>query len=477
MKLNRLRIKFTSKIGNNSQKFDEDEVDHDFLPLVIQQIVSVPVIFKLNIDCFDEIFDYLPLIDLDVLSQACKRLQLIVGDYFQRTFSALEFRVKRDGLHLDAQRNSNKILGFDRFIQNLVIRGFLWSSFGDGLKRFRYIDAHCTRHLKRIRFENVQLTGREIECIKEILNNVEIVIIDNCRIKRKFYDNFPGVCTNLRRLQVLNFQCNRNVYKRTGNEWLLRNYPKLQHLEWTQSTNGCRIDELKTFFENNLNIRSFSTNSICLLMTRQLIIDSNVKLHNLFIDFDRDGLSNIESVWESLHELLNHYKRLHLHFKNCNQRHIDQMASIRMLESLHLKTNENLNLCQLDGLKQLRIDTLAPISVISMDIVANRLISLERIYFKCVYLEEILPFIRGSSNLRKFKIDFVQNKEKFKSILNLNVMNEERKKLTSARKITIYIEEAVFLATKWKMRKTEYEFIEIRRTEELDWDTLEAAKL
>lgn len=57
------------------------------------------------------------------------------------------------------------------------------------------------------------------------------------------------------------------------------------------------------------------------------------------------------------------------------------------------------------------------------------------------------------------------------------MINEECKRLIKARKITIYIEEAVFLATKWKIGKTEYDFIEIRRTEEIDWDTLEAAKL
>lgn len=479
MKLNRLKIKFASKNGNSSRKLDENDVQHDFFSLIIPR-ASEPAIFKLNanIDCFDEIFDYLPLVDLASISQICKWLERITGKYFQQNFPALKFRVKRDGMYLDGNKNTNKIHGFDEFVQNLVIRGFLWSSFGDGLKRFRYIDAHCARHLKRIRFENVQLTGREIECIKEIFNNVETVIIDNCRIKRKFYDNFPVVCFNLRRVEVRNFQCNRNVYKRTGNEWLLRSYSKLEYLEWTQTTNSCRIDELKTFFELNPNIHSFSTNSSCLWMSRQLIMDSKVKLQNLFIDFDREGLSNIESIRDLLNELHDReiFKRLHLQFRNCNQRHIESMSLLQTLESLHLKSNENINLCQLNHLKVLSIDSIATSNVISMQIVANQLYRLEQIHFKCAQLEDFQPFIRCSPNLRRIKIDLLLNKEKFKCILNLNAMNAERKLLARARKVTVYIDEEVFLATKWRTGKSEFEFIEIRRTEAWDMDALEVVE-
>lgn len=475
MKLNGLTKKFVAKIGNSSQKRDENDVIHDFSPFPDQQGAfhsSEPAIFSLivNTDCFDEIFDYLPLMDLVAISQTCKAMQMIGGRYFQQTFPALEFRVKRDGLHLDGHRH---VHGVEGFVQNLVIRGFLWSSFGDGLRRFRYIDAHCTKHLKRIRFENVQLTGREIDCIREALNNVEMVIINNCRIKRKFYDIFPSVCVNLRRLDVQHFQCNRNVYKRTGNEWLLRNYPKLKHVGWTQSTNGCRIDELHRFFALNPKIRSFSTNYSCLLMNKHVVFDSNVKLKNLFIDFDRDALSNIESVCDLLNELHDRDVKMHLHFKHCNQRHIDQITSVQGVASLHLKNNEHLNLSQLKHLKELRIDSIASNSMISMKILANRLKSLERIYFKHASFEDFLPFVCQSVNLRKIKIDFIENKDKTGHILHLNDMNEERKKLKNARKIMLYVEETIFLATKWNIGITDCKLIEMRRTEALDWHALE----
>lgn len=432
---------------------------------------SPPAIFKLNPDCLEEIFDYLTLQDLYVMCRTCKRFNLIAGNYFRQTYAALEFRSKRDGIYTTYRHTSVKFSGFDRFIESLVIRGFLYSSFESGLKRFQYISANCNKFLQQIRFENVQLTGREIECIREIMANVVCVAIENCRLKRKFYERFPEMCANLRKLSVNRFQCNQNVLKRTGNEWLLRNWPKLEHLRWTQVTNGCRINELKMFFELNPTIRRFSTNYSCLWMSRCLIFDSSVKLNDLIVEFDRTALPNINFIYNLLNELHQNgvYKRLHLEITYFNQRFIDEMIDLRGLEGLTLgNLEETVDLSPLVNLKILKIANESSINARNFKVMAEKLKNLEEIYLKQADFREFLPFIQQSVKLKRMKIDLVRSKD-FNGILDLNNLNKQREQLEKARKIMIYIDEKVYLATKWTEKKTEFNLIEIRRTDQAQW--------
>lgn len=53
-------------------------------------------------------------------------------------------------------------------------------------------------------------------------------------------------------------------------------------------------------------------------------------------------------------------------------------------------------------------------------------------------------------------------------ILDLKNINEERKKLPDAKKVTIYLEDVDYLANKWKRRLIDFDFVEIRRAEEYE---------
>lgn len=53
-----------------------------------------------DIDCLDEIFEWLTLTDLLSISQTCKRLQWAAGDFFRRNYSALQVQATSNGVYV-----------------------------------------------------------------------------------------------------------------------------------------------------------------------------------------------------------------------------------------------------------------------------------------------------------------------------------------------------------------------------------------
>ena len=79
-----------------------------------------PRIFKLNIDCFDEIFDYLSTEDLLGIGQTCKTMQQVVGEYFKKNYTAASMFGGNDGIYRVFSINGTEraeTAGFNKFIR------------------------------------------------------------------------------------------------------------------------------------------------------------------------------------------------------------------------------------------------------------------------------------------------------------------------------------------------------------------------
>lgn len=79
-----------------------------------------PRIFKLNIDCFDEIFDYLSTEDLLGIGQTCKMMQQVVGEYFKKNYTAASMFGGNDGIYRVFSINGTEraeTAGFNKFIR------------------------------------------------------------------------------------------------------------------------------------------------------------------------------------------------------------------------------------------------------------------------------------------------------------------------------------------------------------------------
>lgn len=428
-------------------------------------------VFRLNIDCFDEVFDYLSIADLSLLGQTCDRMHKICANYFHENCSAFELQAKYNGMYLDCCKNGCKVNGIEKFVEKLSIRTNGIINFQNAAKTFRYIETIGNKTLRKLQFSFIQLTGRDIECIKDILSNIETVVIEQCKMNEKFYEQFPEVCQNLRHLYVERFQCNRNVVKRNGNEWLLRSWPKLEHFGWTPTGDAQIIDELTIFFQLNSKLKSFSTDLRTLWTNRDAIMQSNVQLDELTVEVFGWQLPNGDFAQHFLNEMYDcgFFKRLHLHATFFDEAHdFEQVALTKGLEALRCPNLiDGLLLSKFIGLKELRIGLSSPVR--NMDILAKCLVNLERLHIRYAAMDDFLPFICHSPKLKFIKIDAVKDLTDFNSKLDLNAMERERMKLTWARKVRIYIDECVYLATKWAYGMHEFSLVEIKRAHSNEW--------
>lgn len=122
---------------------------------------------------------------------------------------------------------------------------------------------------------------------------------------------------------------------------------------------------------------------------------------------------------------------------------------------------------------------------------ADHLENLERILFYEADLDDIIIFIKKSRKLTKIKVtSFVLPGSIMKktdqklifdgcdhagdlktvNVINLPMLNAERAKLPNAKMVTLYVTEEVYLATKWTMKRTDFEFIQMRRNDSFEWD-------
>lgn len=124
-----------------------------------------------------------------------------------------------------------------------------------------------------------------------------------------------------------------------------------------------------------------------------------------------------------------------------------------------------------------KIDRFAPRSTNSIELAEtsrvylegiplNDLRNLERLHLfrnSC----DILHIIQQLRNLREIKISRFRPTE----ILELDMLDGERGKLAGARKVTIYVPDAVYLATKWATENgtTNFNMIEMKRANSCEW--------
>lgn len=438
----------------------------------IDEINGQPPIFKLNIDCLYKVFDYLPLQDIHSCGQTCMSLQQLAGEYFQLNYITEAYINPKD---IEYPGHSTKMNDFNKFVQNLLFTTM--TLITRSIRKISWYAAKNYNHkLKRIRFYQVDLTGAEIRNLHNTWEYLESVAIEECTVNHKFYDQFPKLCSNLKRLYVKDFDYRRNVLRRTGNEWLLFKYPQLVHLHWTRTNNWHRIDELRIFFERNPQVRSFTIDIETLWTNRDLIIESQIKLDDLTIEMGsgEQEPQDIHHIYNLLDEFYAQgvFRRLHFNLKCFNQLTIDQMAPLHALKSLCLDYSNNhyndaITLPQWMNLVELKVSSYC--HIFNTDFVAKQLVNLERIHFQRLDRNDMLKFLCQSIRLKKMKVKNIDGGPNFNNILDLAAISAERDKLQGARKLTIYIGEEVYLATKWASGGMDFNLIGIRRETSDEW--------
>lgn len=390
------------------------------------QLSSSPFL-KLDADCLEELFEWLSLADLLTLRQSCKRLKQVIDFFIKANYPAVK-------------------IGYGR----IKITNFSELQEMDEVKMKMVEDASLLVDT---------ITPEQMAILKRILPQLE-------RLKIHIYqfDNFDSIlkwCPNLKYLSV-----NRSVNE--TDYWFQRQFPMMEHLEITQKMT---ITPMK-FLQVNPNIRILSIVGECLEANRNHFLESNIKIDQLKVLISIFH-NQIADTIEQLHEQGFH-KRLHLTICILRQADMDRIASIPGMEKfcpfpiLSLRFNEAFTWPTMPYLRELSIYHFNLIP--DVNFVAKKFKNVERVFFRKGRPEDIIAFIRYASKVKEIKVHNLQEGAHFQNgIIDLLALNNERKRLAGACKVTIYVEEVTFLSTKFSKVKTEFSLITLKRVDAVEW--------
>lgn len=423
-----------------------------------------PPIYKLHIDCYGAVTDWLSLKELHAFGQTCVRLHKAAGFIFKNTYPAARAHCNENGICIgDVQVN-----GFCDYIPSLDINT-------DDLKCFRFVETNSFASVKQIKLHRIYLTNEKIACIKKILEKAETIEVDDCILDGEFYHGILQYCVQMKRLKVaphnwldgyfFNDENNINAAIMIGhnNDWLFLVYPKLEHLELRRPAYWCSANrkELSTFLQLNPSIRSFAV--AVELFHEEILINMTSKLKVFGIDFFHGVPSRyVDEIVSKLQKTEQFYERLHI----CAYENCDFLGPINKIEKLYVYRSI-FNPISSNTLKELDINCGVPDDIKQIQILQLKTIkdnpNLERVSLFDATHEDTLAFIGSSAKLRKLTILSFAHLDVM--ILDLPTWNNLRANLPRAKKVTIYVEEKVFLTTKWATQKTDFSLVELKRSE------------
>lgn len=436
-----------------------------------------PDIFRLTVDCSEELFDYLPLKDLINVGQTCQRMQRIAGHCFLQNYGAVQGDFYENHLYI----SDLKLDYFINYIQNVSIDDDFSDDedeFADDnvseVVKYRELYDFVTplkhaQSLKRIELGHLELTTARIEEMKKILSKAEHLAIDDCEYDEHLLDSLLAACSNMKHLII-----DGSALHKTEHKWLQRCYPMLEDIELLPAVMH-EVPALKTFTELNTNIKRFSVNMQTLWSNRELFKNINLKLDVLAIDYNKNGI-DLNTFFRLLNDFHEHgfYKKLHFYYgySRFQQEIIDELVSVKGLVKLRAKMDtQHVTVSNLRNLEELCINESCFIT--DLKSLPNILTKLKRIQFGKASSDDILPFISQATDLEKIKVSSLLSGSHFDEhdkILHLSGLNKKREQLIGARKIIIYVREDVYLATKWSMKQNDFKLIEMKRLHSYDFN-------
>lgn len=419
-------------------------------------------IFKLDVDCFEKIFDYLSIVELFNVAKTCKLMHKVAGYVFQLHYPFAVGIVDDGHLFL---KNHDEVQTYVNIFSE-YIHSVIFANKSNDISSTQW---HQFKSIKIAHFHYARLKVPKIEIINEMLRNVELVHLTACQFDDGVFERLLDQCDKLKYLAItLAYKC--------GVNWLHQKYPSLDQVAILPILNGCReIEELTVFFEQNPNVRKFFTSSKFLLDNKTYIADAKFDDVKILADDD----VNFDALCQLLNELYAKgvYKRLCIGFFeyfDMKQRFVDQLSTINGLIGVRVPFNVvDIDLNSLVNLRYLRFDCNIN-QIVNMQQLAQNLTNLRLVSFYKAGIDDILPFV---CQLPKLKMIAVEKTDDFRDGINLLVLNKNRQKLQKiaayVSKVIIYIPEAAYLTTRFKSITMCQQFIEVQRYDLYDFTPIQ----
>lgn len=389
-----------------------------------------PKIFVLNVDCFEHLFEWLSLRDLLAFRLTCNRMKQVV-DYYIKSYYPK--------------------------VHKLCIGGL-------GLLELHHLKTNDFPWVKHLYFDSLELRQSKIDDIKPLLCRAESICLDDVKLDGDFYEIFLKCCTNLKYLSIKSI----SVYPLigNGNEWFHREYSKLKlhTFELHVTARLFRPIDVETFLKLNPNIRNFSTSSKVCKNFVNWMLESNHQFDTFSVSLSWNEA--LPSFSDQLKVLYEHgfYKKLNL--VSFHKSIIHGVDLLPALDNLQMWNAPNLDdLPPLKVLQTLSIDAIDYSLDNSLDLIVSKFVNLRRLHVNIGDLIHIRPFILYAAKLEQILLMRLRNDDIDDEIdgIDFSALNRDRNKLPEAHKVTIYIDEKLFLRLKWTA-KINFSFIELKGT-------------
>lgn len=428
-------------------------------------------IFKLDVDCFDEIFEYLTMKDILSFGNTCKTAQKLVADYNKQHFSGYCYELEEDGIHFYCTATGTRTPAVNQFVIRIGIE-IGW--FQPLYMMLSELDEFTS--LKHITLTEIGYSGDlDYGRTEGMMGGMESIYLRSC--SATFVNQCMETCDDCERISLRGFNLEDFFDSGTPYPWLVWTYPKLKHFEFISSKES-PFDGLNGFLENNENIRTFSTNGQFLWINRHQFLNSSAKLDVLEIRMTRvsrgypaDEFGDDETRMPTICQLINQlfergfYQRLHFYIDSDYViTRIDDVASLKGLEKLYIwDFAPSFTLKPLTIVKELII--LRGIKNIDLEqLTAEQCARLNHLYLRSESFDDMLPFVRKMENLHKLTL----LPSKYFDI-DLVALNKLHEKSGARRKLIVYAPDKVFVDTKRTTPNGNIclSSVELRRGEEL----------
>lgn len=394
---------------------------------------------KVNVDCWEYIFDLLSLCDILRMSQTCQRMHQICGHYFRENFHGKccflsEKRKLRFG------RITHEHDDFFRFVDTLNCHNL------DDLRSISSMGLLCS--LTTLNLGMMKLNEQNLHGFDNIQAGIESVRLSFCDINGNSVSEFLASCPKLKYLRICRPKFNppaseTNLFQCT--------YPMLEHFSYS----GHR-DQLMPFLKRNPSIK-------------YLTIDEN------FLELDLSGiqldyLCLVRSSSHPSNGMIERLKELHKNgvFKKIRlllnidaadaELVLNEMVSFGAPEILATHRGSLRSMSRLVQLKELHLWNIEDRNSDILETIARNLINLERLLIIGT-VEHLEPFVRHSKSLKFILFDYMDESD-----LDLTKLNRVRQMSGMQQTIQIGVFNVEkYLATKWRADNWGCNLVKIRR--------------
>lgn len=362
-------------------------------------------IFKLNNDCFLDLFDWLPLRNLLALRQTNKELMQLVDYYIERFCPAVKL-------------GNGKI-----------------TILTQHLDKYQYIHA---KWIKRMNIFVETFYENRINGLKGILSQIEDLETYH-GIKGDFYISFLRFCPNIKRLKICSIEGGTIIG--SSNNWLLRKYPKLEYVHFEEFANLVQMPILQIFFQMYPNIQTFSTTVDLIQKNQRWLIGSNIKFDLLKLEGNCSRVDVVRNACNAVRMLYiqGFYNRLHFAGSSISLEEAwNELMTVSAIEGLFLSDiRVPIYLSPLmSGIQEVRLDRYDSTYKIHYHNFVTNLMNVKRVWLSDISdLSSIVQFSKNVEEVRFSYIDryrFIQLRYCYCHRFDLVELNKQREQLVGA---------------------------------------------